>query len=322
MIRVGTRIYNKNGTFTDPSFPDFTPIVCLTKSTEYGDLGPYCLKDDKGRYMENIYQFARLYEEIAETTIRYSRYSQLITWTHPKEIHVKDKKITEEYWKWREKGMKNKYPIRYPAGFNGKNKGMCALKENDDGTYDILDYIESRKQLYAATYCPLVESLPKFKDLKKRLKKGENLLIIEVDGPHQESLDYYKIKYNVGNNFIENNTILINKENIQIMLCDDKHSFGHGYCLASSLLGKSNEWIMKCGNELIKTVQKVAINDKKNKKYYTIIKNAIGYCICSRDVSIHDYEFTNSYAKIPLETITLETINEALNYKKEAKNKK
>ena len=70
-----------------------------------------------------------------------------------------------------------------------------------------------------------------------KLKQGKNILIIEVDGPHQESLQYYIDKYNdVSSDFIENGTMLTNKENINMMLHDDKHPFGHGYCLALALI--------------------------------------------------------------------------------------
>lgn len=71
------------------------------------------------------------------------------------------------------------------------------------------------------------------------LKDGKNLLIVEVDGPHGESLDYYKKKYKVDDNFIEDDTILATKENLKIMLNDTKHAFGHGYCLAVALLNLS-----------------------------------------------------------------------------------
>jgi hypothetical protein len=67
-------------------------------------------------------------------------------------------------------------------------------------------------------------------------KKGENLLIIEVDGPHEEDLEYYMKKYDVKKDFIENNTMLVNEENIKVMLNDGKHPYGHGYCLACELL--------------------------------------------------------------------------------------
>lgn len=52
-IRVGRRIYNRDGTFTDPVFEGFIPIVVLTRSTEYGSLGPYILKNERGEIMEN-----------------------------------------------------------------------------------------------------------------------------------------------------------------------------------------------------------------------------------------------------------------------------
>jgi hypothetical protein len=73
-------------------------------------------------------------------------------------------------------------------------------------------------------------------ELKKRLDDGENLLIIEVDAPHQESLDYYMRKYKVAANFIERDSSLATKENLDIFLNDPTHPFGHGYCLAIALL--------------------------------------------------------------------------------------
>lgn len=61
MIRVGTIKY-VNGKKVFPSYPEgkdgdnnFKRIEVMTYSTEYGDIGPYCLKDDKGRIVENIY---------------------------------------------------------------------------------------------------------------------------------------------------------------------------------------------------------------------------------------------------------------------------
>ena len=121
-----------------------------------------------------------------------------------------------------------------------------------DGTLNEtkLDYVASRKAIYVREYCKLVKKEPKFKELQKRVKKGENLMIIEVDGPHQESLDYYKVKYGVGNDFIVNNTMLINERNIKIMLNDTKHAFGHGYCLCMALLNKDEKWTIDyCGQD-------------------------------------------------------------------------
>lgn len=45
--------------------------------------------------------------------------------------------------------------------------------------------------------------------------------------PHQESLEYYKNKYNLADDFIVNHTILVNKHNMDILLNDEKYPFGN-----------------------------------------------------------------------------------------------
>jgi len=140
--------------------------------------------------------------------------------------------LTQNYLEWREKGMNNKYAVRYPVGYKFRNKCLFSLKTLDGPR---LDYIDARKQIYLPLYLELVKNCPQFLELKGRLANGENLLIIEVDGPHQESLNYYKSKYGVNDDFIISNTIVVNKENMNVMLNDPKHSFGHGYCLGIAL---------------------------------------------------------------------------------------
>ena len=55
MIRVGRIIYSHGGPIY-PSYPGFSPIVCLTKSSAYGSLGPYVLKTEEGWIMENVWR--------------------------------------------------------------------------------------------------------------------------------------------------------------------------------------------------------------------------------------------------------------------------
>lgn len=240
MLRVGRCIYGApNIPRKDPSYDGFTPIIVLMSGhSPYGELGPYDLKDEDGRIHENIWQFSKVYEKVPKTKQKFSRTTKTIVWDHPAETHIKNGELTDEYYAWREKGMNNKYAVRYPVGFQHRHKCLYALAEDEDGniiTDKKLDYIASRKEIYVKEYCRLVKKKPKFQELKSRLEQGENLLIFEVDGPHQESLQYYKDKYKVGNNFIENSTMLANKENLKIMLNDTKHPFGHGYCLAMAL---------------------------------------------------------------------------------------
>lgn len=243
MIRVGRCIYDKKGVRTDPSYPGFTPIVVLMSShSEWGSLGPYNLKNEKGQIFENNWQFYRCFEKVPKTIQYYSRWSNVVTWDHPEEVHLVNGEPTKAYWDWREKGMNNKYYIRYPVGFNYRHNVKFALWQNEKGEYEKIDYVTSRKKIYVKEYSRLVRQQLKFKELQNRLKNGENLLIIEVDGPHGESMDYYKDKYGVSDNFIVNNTMLATENNLKIMLNDPKHPYGHGYCLTMALLDKHEEW--------------------------------------------------------------------------------
>lgn len=241
MLRVGRCLYPKDSGIIYPSYENFTPIVVMMRShSKYYPLSPYLLKDNQNRIMENIWQFSKCYKSVPKTVQRRSRYDNTVIWSHDTEVHLDDNdNITEEYKQWRVKGMHNKDPVRYPVGYNYRSQCKFALGENNDGTINEtkLDYVAARKAIYLPVYCTLVKQEKLFNSLLERLNKGENLLIIEVDGPHQESLDYYKEKYNVDDTFIENDTMLINNQTITIMLNDDKHAFGHGYCLAMALFG-------------------------------------------------------------------------------------
>lgn len=233
MIRVGRCKYNSFGKRTDPSFPEFTSIVVLMRShSEYGCLGPYELKDANSRIMENSWQFSKIYERVPKTIQYYSRWDKTVIWDHPAETHYRNGQILPAYWTWREKGMNNPYYVRYPVGFSNMSSCLFALAE---GSEERLDYISARKKIYIPIYCDLVKQQDKFLELKRRFKNGENLLIIEVDGPHEESLNYYMEEYGVKDDFIESGTMKATEENLMIMMEDDKHPFGHGYCLAMAI---------------------------------------------------------------------------------------
>jgi len=235
-IRVGKVAYVK-GKRVDPKFPEFTPIVSLTKSTKYGDISPYCLATEDGRIMENIWQATKVYEWVPQSTQKRSRFDQTVIWSHPAEQHALPDgnggwSITNEYMAWRNKLMFAPDPVRYPVGFAHRHKCLFAIGSDPN---ERLGYIESRKSIYVPLYDSLVRPTPTFDQLKARHQRGENLLIIEVDGPHSESLEYYQSTYGVGSDFIEGDTMLCTPSNLSIMLEDPKHPFGHGYCLAMSL---------------------------------------------------------------------------------------
>jgi hypothetical protein len=245
-VRVGTIRY-ENGKAIHPTFPGFKNIVCLTKSSQYGDIGPYVLSDENKTIFECYYQFLKVYNWVPAIRERLSRF-QSIYWEHPLETHVENGILNNKWHLWNQKGFHNPDPVRYPVG--KKHRGNCIgivpprlIKENKSPIRvdQLLGVVEGRKQVYFKEYNRLVKQELLFHKLQSKLRNGENLLIIEVDGPRAESLDYYKTTYNVENNFIQNDTILVDEKNMKIMLHDTRHSFGHGYCLAISLLEKE-EW--------------------------------------------------------------------------------
>lgn len=248
MIRVGRCTYDKTGTMIYPSIDGYENVVVLMKSSPYYELSPYYLTNSDGIIMENKWQFSKVYPKVPYSKQYYSKYDKTVIWEYKEETHIdnydpekkgeNDNIPNEKYYEWRKKGFKNKYAVRYPVGFNNRGDCVYALVDNKK-----LGYIEARKAIYIPEYCKLVKNELKFKLLKNKLRKGQNLLIIEVDGPHYESLFHYMTKYGVGKDFIVNNTMLVNENNIKIMLNDDKHNFGHGYCLAMALLDKDKEWI-------------------------------------------------------------------------------
>ena len=254
MIRVGRIKYKDdednyipNGII--PSFDNYETIVVMTKSSKYFSLSPYCLKDEQGRIMEQIWQSSKLNIWVPEVKEVYSRWDNRVIWEWPSEYHVKDGNIQPNYWKWRAAGLSCKDAVRYPTGqqFYKRNRWHCIIAEIPpelDLTipqalckFIPLDWIEGRKQVYIPNYSRLVQREKQYLELAEKLRNGINLLIVEVDGPHQESLSYYKEKYKVEDNFIQKDTMIANKINLDLMLNDEKHSFGHGYCLAGCLLG-------------------------------------------------------------------------------------
>lgn len=234
MIRVGTLHGN-----IEPTFDGFENIKVLTKSSPYGELGPYVLTDKYGRIMENTWQFSKCYKSVPKTIQRYSRWDDTLIWNHPSEIHIENDMFTNEFFAWRKKGMFNPYAVRYPVNKNNMKTCLFAcenITSKKVNNVKKLDYVEARVKIYFYEYKRLVKNQKKFHELKTKLSKGQNLLITEVDGPISSSLDYYKKKYKVDDNFIERDTILVTPKNMEIMINDTRHAFGHGYCLAMVLL--------------------------------------------------------------------------------------
>jgi len=182
--------------------------------------------------LENIWQSSKVYESVPYTVQRASKNGRVI-WRWPAETHVEDGQITAAYVKWRNALLHADYPINHPIGPRPQ-KPVYYLADVADP--QPLDEIEARKQIYLPIYAKLVRADENYQILLQKIRNGTNVLIAEVDGPHQESLHYYKSKYGVNDSFISKYSMPATFENLNIMLNDAKHPFGHGYCLACVLL--------------------------------------------------------------------------------------
>lgn len=197
-----------------------------------GDLSPYVLSNEHGQLLENIWQFSKLYAKVTTQKIPISRWQpNLIIWEHNAEDLVNEQGTpTKSYWQWREKGMNNKFAVRYPNGFNGRHQCLCSLM-GDENKYERLDYIEARKRIYCGEYIRLAPKTAHFKKLMDLLDQGVNIQILEVDGPDPELTfsPYDRItKKDPG--------LLIDEEVIRMLVNDPRKPFGHGYAIASLLL--------------------------------------------------------------------------------------
>lgn len=234
-LRVGRVVY-VDGRKVLPRYPGFSLVEVMTASTKYGSLGPYVLRDEEGRLMENLWQFSKVYARVPATRQRRSRFDRTVIWERGAETHVRGGELTEAYWKWRADGMAAPDPIRYPVGFATRSACLYALHPDagPDDDAPRLSYVEARSEIYIPIYKRLVRRAPQYAELLRRLRGGENLLIAEVDGPHEESNAHYEATYGVAP--VERGTILASPATLDVLRRDTRHPYGHGYCLAEALL--------------------------------------------------------------------------------------
>ena len=256
-LRVGRIKGNTEPGKKIPVTDDYMNII-VTSHNQKGlghSLSPYVLTDSKGRIMENLWQFSKIYANVTKQTQP--------NWQWENETHaVKDtfgKYVpTEDYWLWRQSGMEHDKPVRYPNGFRGKAECLHILWPTDESRlYDPnvkmnqYGYIESRKKVYCKLYASMVKDNLEFKKLQQMLQSGINLQILDVDGPDVDKATdkkgTIKAPYNTMPVGIFGDTsgvgsIEINETNIKLLMLDTDQPFGHGYVLACLLLGKE-EWL-------------------------------------------------------------------------------
>ena len=116
---------------------------------------------------------------------------------------------------------------KYPNGFKNHSKVVCSIIGTINN-YNVLNYIEARKQIYFSKYKEIAINTKKFKELKKKLENGENIQINEVDGPKYDDIYPY--------NLVKDDSIEITEDILVALINNPKQVFGHGYALAACLL--------------------------------------------------------------------------------------
>jgi hypothetical protein len=103
--------------------------------------------------------------------------------------------------------------------------------------YKKLNKFQGRLHVYYNEYINLAKQSKFYGELYQKLYNGINLQINEVDGPPINEMNVQPFQN------VENGSIECTKEIAQKWFLNDKYSFGHGICLAVSLLNQDNSWL-------------------------------------------------------------------------------
>jgi hypothetical protein len=227
--------------------------VLKWNNSKWKRLCPYLLKTDgreicynpSGIIFENFYQGCKVYDVVYENEIYPSRFHvnnpEYLWWKFeplsPSGDVILQNGLTnmniinyELYYRWRNSLWKCKNPIRYPNKIYRRKNTQFGLCIDNDGNEIRMDYITTRKEIYVKEYIRLIKQLPEYYNLLNKLKRGENIMICEMDVPAKNKKGEY------GTDCDENNICHMSIEKLELLLNDTSEAFGHGLCLAYSLL--------------------------------------------------------------------------------------
>lgn len=232
------------------SYSDYEVINVLKwNNSKWKTLCPYYLKTDGNEIVknpgnilfENFYQSLKIYDKVYENEVYSSKYQmnnpKYLWWKYEPinkygdTILHKDSTLNYNlYFRWRDSLWACKNPIRYPNKVFRTKYTRFVLCIDKDGNESRLDYITTRKEIYVKEYIRLIKQLPEYKLLLDKLKNGKKLLICEIDVPALNKYGEY------GKDCNEHNICDMSLEKLELLLNDTNEAFGHGLCLAYSLL--------------------------------------------------------------------------------------
>ncbi|HMP28132.1 MAG TPA: hypothetical protein PKD85_00945, partial [Saprospiraceae bacterium] len=192
-------------------------------------IGPIEFKDSDGNVeecpiFENFWQGTKVWKKVTKQKQKKPE------WVWPAETHIgKDGDPNDKWYEWHEALLKHEKPVRRPNGkaipeyawwFNSKTKD-----------FEKLGLVEARKKIYIDTLQKLYRKNPVYKTLLKEFRAGQNVLLIEPDGPWHE---IYPNGREVTLDLLKK---LVEKTNYEDEGYKGKYMpFGHGYVAAMCLL--------------------------------------------------------------------------------------
>lgn len=224
--------------------------VLKWKNSKWKSLCPYYMKTDgcerhanPGNILfENYYQGSKVYDVVYANEVYASRYhvnNPNHLWWKFNPVSKCGDALTNDtsptldydlYFRWRESVWGCSQPIRYPNKKHNAGRTKFTMFIDSDGNETRMDYITARRQLYYAEYVRLAKQTAEYNELLEMLLRGETIMICEIDVPANHKRGEYGVgcdAYNVCN-------VDLNKLNA--CLVDTQEAFGHGLCLAHSLL--------------------------------------------------------------------------------------
>lgn len=219
-----------------PSYPGYETIPAWSRGKiPWKNLSPFFIGPvyyetpngiDSAPIFENFWQSFKVWERVDKQSKK--------EWIWPKEVHFDSQTAmpNENWYKWHNALLHHNQPVRRP---NGKAIPLFAWwYDSNTKSYYKLDTILARKVIYIPFLKHLYRQNTTYQKLLEKFKNGQNILLVEPDGP---LLDVYpqgkEFNLEILNRWIE-------KMNFGEEGYPHKYSpYGHGYVLASCLLEDS-----------------------------------------------------------------------------------
>jgi hypothetical protein len=128
---------------------------------------------------ENYWQSAKAWKKVAKQNQKKPE------WVWPAETHIgKDGEPNDKWYKWRDALAKHDKAVRRP---NGKAIPEYAWwRDPKTKRYKKLGVVEAREKIYIPLLKKLYRAHPTYKKLLKDFKGGQDIILVEPDGPWHE----------------------------------------------------------------------------------------------------------------------------------------